>query len=91
MAQLSTAGFGSQNNLDSTQSYSALTLNNVSSGAFVTSILWGARVSGDTTPDYFKVTGLQVTPTPEPGTFALMGSALVGLVCARRRKRVSRD
>jgi hypothetical protein len=43
-----------------------------------------------TNPDYFKlatITGVSPTRVPEPGTLALFGAGLAGLVVVRRRRR----
>ena len=63
----------------------------------VTYLLVGAMYGGDTTPDFFKIQDLAVSPvpagntvvlaTPEPTTFGLIGLALTGLgLIARKRK-----
>ena len=77
LSNLRSIGLGAAVNNDSTSSGHSRTVA-IASGN-VDSVLFGARVGGDHSADYFKLTSISVTAAPEPGTYALMGSALIGL------------
>ncbi len=86
LSGLSAIGLSSVRNDDSTVSDHTRTVTlNVSGG--VNSILFGARVNGDSSPDYFKINGLtaNVTAAPEPATSALAGATLIALAALARR------
>ena len=58
------------------------------------SLLFGGRVGGDSSADYFKISGLTVDTTtqqaaPEPATMGLIGGALVAISLIRRRISLS--
>jgi hypothetical protein len=86
---LSSLGFGSAVNVDSAASFNPLTLTIGTAG--VRAVLLGARIhsaTSDMTPDYFKFNNLTVStvpPVPEPGTFGMLGAALLALGFVRRR------
>ena len=93
IAGLTGAGFTTRIDSDSSVSDSARTV--IDAGLVkVNSILIGARVVGgspinDNIIDRFKIDSIQVITTPEPGTFALVGLALIGIGLARRRPKAS--
>jgi hypothetical protein len=47
--------------------------------------------SGINTPTYVALDNLTVVPVPEPGSFAMAGSAILTLACRCRRKQVGRS
>ncbi len=60
---------------DTTNTYTSITFNNIGSG--------GVDVFGF---DNFSIGGLpQVTPTPEPGTYVLLGAGLLALAVFRKK------
>jgi len=86
LSGLSALGLTDVQNSDSIVSSSTRTVTlNVSGG--VNTILFGARVNGDSYADYFKINGLSanVSPTPEPATSAAVGATLIGLAALARR------
>lgn len=87
LSSLSGLGFGSAINDDSTVSSNPRTVT-VTSGD-ITSLLFGARVGGDSYSDYFKITSMCLQPSavPEPATFGTLGLALILLGVIGRIKR----
>jgi hypothetical protein len=90
LAQLNGIGLTDRQNDDSTTSSLArmVTLSSIQGNA----LLFGARVGGDNSTDYFKISGLTVEipdgatqqATPEPAALGLIGGALVGIGFIRR-------
>jgi hypothetical protein len=86
LSGLSALGLTNVQNSDSTVSSNSRTVTlNVSGG--VNSILFGARVGGDSNDDYFKINGLtaNVSAAPEPATSAFAGATLIALAALSRR------
>ena len=80
------AVFDTSNNLIESYNLTFLTGGGLNSGEwirFVESTPIGSFTMSD---NYVGVTGQAVTPTPEPGTLALLGSGIVGLAGFARRK-----
>ncbi len=90
LAGLSSAGFGSRNDDDSTVSGNSRSVS--LGGGNGNELLFGARLSGnhaDDHLDYFKIESLTISTvaTPEPATFGLAGIALLGLGLIRNRRK----
>ena len=89
LSDLAAVGFSAAINDDSTPAYFVGRTVNLNSG-IVNSLLFGARVGGDTSPDYFKISGMtgETPNVPEPGTFGLLaGGSLLALVAGKLRRR----
>ena len=84
-------GFGSAINNDSTISDNARAVSLVSNQ--VNSVLFGARLNGDSDIDRFKIAGMTVEKMdgiPEPATFGLIGLGLITAGAVRLRKERNR-
>lgn len=85
LSGLSALGLTNTHNDDSTVSSNARIVDLIT-GA-VNTILFGARVGGDSNSDYFKIAGFDATVSsaPEPATYAIVGAALLVLSIVSRR------
>ena len=89
LAELAGLGFGGRIDDDVNSSATSRTVSIVNN-AGVNALLVGARISGDSGADYFKIKQLSVdtvSGVPEPGTFLMTGAALVALGMVRRAKK----
>jgi hypothetical protein len=82
-AGLNALGFTNFHNDDSSVSSSSRIVTLMSGPA--NSLLFGARVNGDSSPDYFKIQALTVTAAPEPGPLAFTGAALIAIAAISQR------
>jgi hypothetical protein len=90
LAELAGLGFGGRINDDVNSYATSRTVSIVNNGG-VNALLVGARISGDSKADYFKIQQLSVntvSDVPEPGTFLMTGAALFALGLVRRAKKV---
>ena len=90
LIELAGLGFGGRIN-DDVNSYATSRTVSIVNNIGVNALLVGARISGDSSADYFKIKQLSVdtvSGVPEPGTFVMTGAALVALGLVRRANKV---
>lgn len=89
LAGLAGLGFSGPTHNDSTASADPRSV--VINGSGLNAVLFGARLGGDSYVDRFKIQSMTASlsedPIPEPATFVMIGTALVGLGCLRRVRR----
>ena len=80
------AVYDTSNNLIESYNLTFLTGGGLNSGEWIRFVEFTPIGSFTMSDNYVGVTGQAATPTPEPGTLALLGSGIVGLAGFARRK-----